>query len=152
MTVTSVSSSTFLSDTTILIRDDLLTNITDPLSSSRTGNEKFVMTGYPQRAVRYPIITVVNTNIDTSARLGMQSVLHLTNIPLEIRVWARNVKERDELTQSVINRLRSTDLTTSVPANLISFTVQSAVNVDEPGDAGIHSKVITVNYQFILGA
>ena len=152
MTVTSVSTNTFLSDTTILIRVDLRTNITDPISAKRDSSEKFVLTAYPQRGVKYPVITVQNTNITTPTRLGMQSELHWTPLTLEIRIWARNVKEREELTQQVINRLRDNQIGGTITANLYGFEITSAVNVDEPGDAGIHSKVIEVEYKFILGA
>lgn len=152
MTVTTVATATFLTDTALMLRDDLIANITDPLSASRTGNEKFVMTSYPQRSVRYPIITLIGLNTTMGPALGSQSTLHYTTIPVEIRVWGRNVIERDNLSQQVMNRLRSVRLTTYVPGGLIDFEVRSAVNIDEPGDAGLHSKVITVLYNFILGS
>lgn len=153
MTVTSVNTSTFIADTTILIRDALLNNITDPISGTRASNERFVMTSYPQRPVKYPIITVKNTNIDMPKRLGMQSEIHYTALPMEIRIWARNEVEKDELTQNTINYLRDLEYSASgtVVANLLGFKVTSAVNVDEPGDAGIKSKVIGAQYNFILG-
>ena len=152
MTVTSVNTDTFIGDTVILIRDDLRDNITDPISGSRASNERFVMTSFPQRNVRYPIITVQNTNVVGPIRLGMQSELHFVSLPLEIRVWARNVKERDTVGQDVINRLRDNDIGGTVDANLHDFTITSAVNIDDPGEEGIKSKVITVQYKFVLGA
>lgn len=152
MTVTTITTTNFLSDVTLLIRDDLRTNITDPISGTRGTNQKFVMTSYPERTATYPIITVQNINIVAPARLGMQSEIHQALLPLEIRAWARNVKERDTLTQLIINRLRDNTINKFNPANLYDFNIKSAVNVDEPGDAGIHSKVITVEFKFLLGS
>ena len=154
MTVTSVNTTTFLSDITIFLRDDLLTNITDPISASRPTNHKFVMTSYPQRGATYPLITIRNTNVSDIKRLGMQSELHWINIPMEVRVWARNVKEKDELSQQVINRLRDFELNTSgtVDAGAHDFRILSAVNVDEDGDGGVHSRIIEISYNFVLGA
>lgn len=152
MTVTSVNTTTFLSDTMILIRDDLLANITDPIAATRPAAEKFVMTSYPSRPVRYPIITIKNPNFSTPEKLGMASTLHKLNIPIEIRIWAMDEKQKDELAQQVVNRLRNVQLTYYVPATLFDFQILSAVNVDENGIAGIKSKIIQTGWSFILGA
>lgn len=151
MTVTSVNSTTFLSDTQTFLRDHLNTNITDPISTVRHSTSKFVLTSYPARESQYPLITVVVPDINTPTRLGMQSVLHQLALPVQIRVWARNVTERDQLSQQVINQLRTADLTTIVPATLFDFQLTSAPNVDEPGQAGIKSRVLNFQYSFILG-
>ena len=153
MTITEISTNTFIADTIILIRDDLRDNITDPISSIRPSTEKFVMTSYPQRAVTYPIITIKDTDVEGS-RLGMRSEMHYMRMELEIRVWARNVKERDELTQDVLNQLRSTQFSGASPktdAGLHDFTPLSIVNIDEPGDAGPKTKVIQCEYFEIIG-
>ena len=155
MTVTSVATNTFLSDSTIFIRDELRDNVTDPIAAARAANEKFVMTAYPQRNVTYPIITVQNTDTSVLTGLGMQSELHWINIQLEVRIWARNVKERDQLTQEVINQLRDFELDNdgTVNAGIFGFDFTSAVNIDESiGDASIRSKVIEFQYKFVLGA
>lgn len=154
MTITSVSTATFIADTTILIRDDLRDNITDPISTERTGNEQFVMTSYPERNVKYPIISVMLLSVTDPSRLGMQSEIQIVTLPLEIRVWARNFKEKDELSQEVIERLRSNQLDTggTIEANLHDFIVTSAVSVDESGEGKPKSRVINVEYLFILGA
>lgn len=154
MTITSVTGSTFMADTIILIRDKLINNITDPISASRVGNEKFVMTEYPQRAVKYPIITVVDRGVTQPQRLGMGSEGTLLNITLEIRLWARNVKERDELFDSTYNYLKNNqldDTTGLVAANLSGFKMTSALNISEPGEQGIKSKVMEVNFMFVNG-
>ena len=151
MTITSISSSTFVADTINFIRDKLILNITDPISGSRAGNEKFVMTSYPQRPVKYPIITVVDSGITQPIRLGMQSEGTAINFPLEVRIWARNVKERDEIFDLVYTYLRTNQFSGDdiTGANLHDFKLNSLVNVDEPGEAGIKSKVMEVQYLFI---
>lgn len=135
-----------------MIRDDLIANITDPISAQRASDEKFILTSYPKRAVKYPIITVRNMGASTPEKLGIQSTLHLIEMPIEIRVWARNEIERTELAQNVINRLRSVELSLTAAGNLLDFTVNSMVPVDEVGEANVKSFVITVGYRFILGA
>jgi len=150
-----VSTSTFISDTVIFIRNDLRTNITDPLSSSRPANEKHVLTSYPQRAVRYRIITVRSSGPEDIQKLGMRSELRFTRIPLEIRIWARNEIERDELTQQVINRLRSNQFgasSSSDTEDLHDFSLLSATPVDELGQEGVKSMVLNITYSFVLGA
>lgn len=151
MTITKVSSSTFLADTIILIRDKVRDNITDPISSIRNANEKFVMTSYPKRGIEYPIITITDRGIIQPQRLGMASEGTVLTIDVEVRVWGRNVKERDELFQQVYDYLRTNqlDATTGLAdSNLHDFTLSSAVNVDEEGEAGIRSKVC--EYRFLV--
>ena len=144
MTITSVVGSTFLADTVCLIRDKLKTNIS--AVNSR------VYTSYPQVGVVYPMISIVDRNISQPQRLGMGSEGTLINITLEIRIWARNVKERDELFDSVYNYLKNNqldDTTGLVASNLIGFTMTSALNISEEGEAGIKSKVMEIKFQFI---
>ena len=148
---TGVGSTNFLSNAIILIRDKLKTNITDPISSIRPATEKFVMTSYPKRNVTYPIITVTDRGIIQPQRLGMASEGTVLTIDIEVRIWARNVVERDELTQQVYDYLRTNqlDATTGLSnSNLHDFSLQSAVNVEEGGEAGIQSKVC--EYRFLL--
>lgn len=152
MAVTTVATSTFLTDITLMLRDDIAANVTDPISAKRGTDDKFVMTSYPERPVKYPIVTVKSENIATGTALGMQSTLHYTNLPVEVRVWARNVAERDQLGQQIINQIRSTRISKYLVGGLIDFEVTAAINVDENGDAGIKSKVIKITFRFILGS
>ena len=143
MTITSVSSATFLSDTIVLIRDKLKTNISSV--SSR------VYTSYPQKNVIYPMISVTDRGITQPTRLGMASEGTVISINVEIRVWARNTKERDEITQEVYNYLRDNQLdsvTGLSDSNLHDFSLLSAINIDEIGEAGIKSKVM--EYKFLI--
>jgi hypothetical protein len=153
MTVTSVSTSTFLSDAIILIRDALNTNISDPLGSRAT-NEKFVMTSYPLRQVTYPIITIIDKGISDVRRMGMRSELHWVSLPVEIRVWARNVIERDTLFQQVYNYLRGHQFTATASSDtwgLHDFKLTNTLNIDEEGTAGIRSKIIEIEYKLVVG-
>ena len=126
----------------------LLANITDPISTTRPANEKFCLTSYPKRHVTYPIITITDRGIIQPSRLGMASEGTILTMDIEVRIWGRNVVERDELTQQVYDYLRQNqlDATTGLSdSNLHDFSLQSAVNVDEEdGEAGIRSKVMEI--------
>lgn len=143
-----VDSNTFIRDTIFFIKNDLLTNVTDPISSSRPTNSKFVMTSYPQREAVYPLITLRIQNT-SAVRAGMQTDNMDIELSIEVRIWARNVKERDELFTSVFDRLRSIQFTSggSIDNNLHDFNMPSSVEIDEDG-VGIKSKVCEFIYRF----
>jgi hypothetical protein len=145
-----VNSSTLLSDTVKFIRDDLASNITDPIASSRVGRERFVMTSYPKRPVKYPVITVIGTMQDANS-LGMGSESMKVALRLEIRIWARNVKEKDELTEQVFNQLRTNQLgaNSSTSAYLYGFEQVGVTDIDEEGDDQPKSKIMIIKYFFI---
>jgi hypothetical protein len=147
MTITEINSATFVADLVNYIRDKLLSNITDPLGS-RSGNNRFVLTEYPQRPVRYPIITVTDSGSRQEAKLGMGSQGTALRLTLEIRIWARNVKERDELFDEIHEYLRSNQLSgdETTGANIYDFNLASVVNVSEEN---IKSKVMEVQYLFL---
>lgn len=142
-----ISTSTFLSDVILFLKNKLKT-IDDPLGRS----EGFVMTAYPKRDVQYPIITIKSTNISTQ-KMGMQSETNLAEMNIEVRVWARNSKEADTLSQDVINTLREAqfgDGSTDVE-EIHGFQLTSCVPiVEENNNATIHSKVHTFKYKVIL--
>jgi len=145
-----ISAETFLSDTIIFLRDLLRKNITDPLG--RKDSIGFIMTAYAKRNTQYPLITVMNSGLDTQ-KLGMQSEKHWTTLTFEFQVYARDSKEVDRLTQQVINTLKdnqygyeSTDV-----EEIHGFQVTSVVPIIEvDGDNTIHRKVITVVYKVII--
>jgi len=143
MTITSVSGATFLADAVNLIRNKLQTNIT-------TVNNR-VYTSYPKKNIIYPMITVVDRGISQPQRLGMGSEGTLINLTLEIRIWAKDVKTRDELFDSTYNYLRANQMDTSglIDANLSGFQMTSAININEEGEEGIKSKVMEVRFLFI---
>jgi len=144
MTITSVKSSTFLADTIILIRDKLRTNI------SSAGSR--VYTSYPKNPVIYPMITVIDSGTTQLSKLGMSSEGTLLTITLEIRIWTKSTKERDEMSQEIYEYLRTNQLDTTTglkDSGLSGFSLTSMVNVDEIGESGIKSKVMEVQFLFV---
>ncbi len=146
MTITEINSATFTADLVNYIRDLLNTNITDPLN--RSLQERFVMTEYPRRKVSYPIITVTDMGTNQESPLGMGSQGTILRLGVEIRIWARNVKERDELFGSIHEYLRTNQLVGDdiTKANLHDFKLDSVVNVSEDN---VKSKIMEVSYLFI---
>ena len=150
-----VNSSEYIKESVLWIANLINTNVTDPISAKRASNEKFVYTSYPKRNTKYPIITIRHLGTSDVGRLGMRSELHYINVPLEIRIWARNEKEKDELTVDVMNVLRTNQFganSASDTEELHDFMIMSNVMVDEDGETGILSSVIEIRYRFILGA
>ena len=146
------TNATFLSDTIKFIRDDLDNNITDPISSSRSGRERFVMTSYPSRPVKYPIITVRAANIKMVNRLGMQSESVWMSVPIEIRVWARDQKEKDELTEQVFIRLKDNQFgaNSTTDFELHDFILNSSIEVDEDGKGNPKSRIMEYEYKLAV--
>ena len=159
MVQTTVNTATFLADAILFLRDNLdggvsgQSIIVDPLT--RTGNEKFILTAYPKRPARYPILTVIDKAITDQRPGGFRSETMIVTLVVEVRIWARNVLERDQLTQQVTNRLRDIQYATggTNDAGLYDFRIGSIVNIDEPdesGEVGVRSKAIEIAYTLIL--
>ena len=145
-----VNEATFVRDILFFIRNDLSSNITDPITATRGTKSSFVMTSYPAEVVKYPLITIKATNF-IATRAGMQTSAMDMQITLEVRIWARNTKERDTLFTNVFNRLRNIQFTAStgsIANNLYDFNLLSALEINEEGDQAIKSKVIEVFYRF----
>ncbi len=148
-----VTRTNIVSDILLFIKKDLQNNIQDPISNTRSKNSKFIMTSFPQRAVQYPLVTLKITNIER-LRAGMQTTLQDITITMEIRIWARNEKEKETIYQQVSRRLADiqfTDSTGSTANNLHDWTELSANEIDEPGEAGaatIKSRVLQGSYTF----
>jgi hypothetical protein len=84
-------------------------------------------------------------------RAGMQTTTMDVTITLEVRVWGRNQKEKDELFTDVYERLRTIQFSSglgSVDNNLHDFALLSAIEVDEPGERGIKSRIGQFQYRF----
>lgn len=146
-----VSSATLIHDATLFFRD-LLEGVSDPLTNRSTINPKsaFILSSYPDRPVLYPVITVVCDN-SSGKRLGMNTEEMMFSLSFEIRVWARNQKEKDQLADAVIDKLRTSQneaSTGTIANNLVHLSVDSATNVDEEGEGGIKSKIIGVTYEY----
>lgn len=151
-----VSSTTFISDSELLIRNLLSNGITDPISAKRPTGQRFVMTSYPKRpeGTTYPIITVMSIGTPTDKPLGIGSQLQWVSMNFEIRIWARDMKQKANLTEQVINFLRSNQLSGQniSGSELHDFRVLSSVPIFENGENGIKSQVLQVAYKFVLGA
>ena len=147
MSITEISSSKFLSDAIIFLRDKILENVNDPLQLKR-GNEKFVLTEYPQRQVIYPVITITDAGSIQEGRLGMSSQGTIIRLTIEIRVWARNVIERDSLFNKIHEYLRTNQIYDDdiSGANLHDFSLGNVVNVSEEN---VKSKIMEVNFLFL---
>ncbi len=148
-----ISTDNFISDSTLLLRSILASGVSDPISGSRNSASKFVLTNHPTRTVNWSVIVIKQGNI-TSRRLGLASEQQFVNMPFEIRIWSRNQTEKDLLTQSTINTLRTKQFNSgegTVDNSLFGFAVESAVDVDETdGMSALKSKILRVNYQAIL--
>lgn len=144
-----VQIATFIKDILSFIKNDLNSNISDPLST-RAKNSAFIMTSYPQRQVQYPLITLKVTN-QSGTRAGMQTDTMDVVVNIEIRVWARNEKEKDDLSTKIYDRLRQiqfTSSTGSIANELHDFTLLSMNEIDEPGEQGIKSRILQIGYTF----
>ena len=148
--IANIRTATWLADAVILLREEINENVTDP-GPTKTGNSRFCLTAYPQRTTQYPVVTVVDRGVSNWRKGGMASTVSIQTLTIEIRVWGRNVKERDEITQSILDRFRSRLNTFSSAEKMHNFRFGSMVNVDEPGDVGIKSKVINIQIDEILG-
>jgi hypothetical protein len=144
-----VSKSTILTDVYSFLKTTLST-ITDPIASKRGNSSKFIMTSYPQREVMYPLITIKCTNFE-APRSGMQTTAQDIKLTIELRIWARNEVEKDGLfigVQNALDAAQFTASTGSVANNLHNFDVLSGIEIDEPGEQGIKSRILQIKYQF----
>jgi len=140
--------STLLTDVFSFIKT-ALAGITDPIASSRGSTSSFIMTSYPQREVKYPLITIKCSNF-VAPRSGMQTTAQDMRLNLELRIWARNEKEKDSLFIQVQNALADAQFTGSgsVANSLHNFDVLSGIEIDEPGEQGIKSRILQIKYNF----
>lgn len=159
MSVTSINTTTFLSDSIIYIRELLrgqisgITGITDPISSTRPSGQRFLMTLYPDRASVFPVVTIVDRGIQNMQKGGMQSEVLILQMNLEIRVWGRNQEETDKIAQQIIDVLRDNQLSTGgmVASNAYDFSFGAMVNIPESGLEGIKSKIIPISFISVIG-
>jgi len=141
---------TLLKDLLFFLKDQLSTNITDPISSNRGNSSAFIMTSFPEREVKYPLITLEITNIEES-RAGMQTTAMDVSLTVEIRIWSKSVAQSDKLAQEILDYLADiqfTNETGSVDNDFHDFNVGSVVRVDEPGKGGNKSRIIQLSYRF----
>ena len=136
-------------DLLFFLKDQLSTNIVDPVTI-RGESSSFIMTSYPEREVRYPLITLEVTNTE-ELRAGMQTTAMDITLTVEIRVWSKSVAQSDKLAQEILDHLSNiqfTGSTGSISQDFHDFNVGSVVRVDEPGKGAIKSRIISLNYKF----
>lgn len=142
--------STIYSDLLLFLKEQLNENITDPIEATRGNSSKFVMTSYPEREVKYPLVTLEITDTAES-RAGMQTTAMDINLTVEIRVWSKSVAQSDKLTQEILNFLANNQFTGalgSIDNDFHDFNVGSVIRVDDPGKGGTKSRIIQLNYSF----
>lgn len=146
-----VLASSFIKDTLLWIRDSLLNNVVDPIG--RENPNEFIFTSYPKQKIMYPVITINDIGIGPSTRLGMGSEEQMIPIRVEIRVWARNTKERDSLAIEVYHWLRENQIgdgdAFSQGFKLHNFRLINMRNIEELGEEGVKSKVMELEYTYI---
>lgn len=142
--------STLYSDLLFFLKDQISSNVTDPISSGRGSSSAFVMTSYPEREVKYPLITLEITNTE-EARSGMQTTAMDITLTVEIRIWSKSVAQSDKLSQEILDFLANIQFTAStgsVAKDFHDFGINSVIRVDEPGKGGNKSRIIQLNYSF----
>lgn len=149
----SITSAKVVSDVILFVRDVLKANLTDPISSTRAKG-RYVMTSYPREKVEYPIITVRSNNVVDSI-IGQSSEKRRVDLSIEVRVWARNEKEKNNIWDAIYNFMStnqypSTTSNTSLNVSLFDFNLASLNDLDEDGEEGVRSKIAVFNYSFIV--
>ena len=113
-----------------------------------------VMSAWPEKKVNYPLITV-RANMASSSRMGFYSEMLEIPLVLNIDIWSTSTKERDCLTGSVLDLLRTTQYNThatvgsgTVLDKLYDFRLSACNDFDEPGKQGLHRKMMEINYKY----
>ena len=142
--------STLIRDILFFLKEELSTNIVDPISATRGLSSKFIMTSFPEREVRYPLITLEVTNMEES-RAGMQSINMDVTLEVAVRIWSKSVAQSDQLSQTILDFLANIQFDVgsgSIANDFHDFNVGSVLRSDEPGEGGIKSRIIQLNYRF----
>lgn len=107
------------------------------------------MTSYPEREVKYPLITLQVNNIEES-RAGMQVSTMDISLTVELRIWSKSITQSDKLTQAILDHLADIQFSSSgsVDNDFHDFNIGSTVRVDEAGEGAIKSRIIQLNYRF----
>lgn len=140
-----VASATIIHDVVLKVRDIINDNVTDPILATRSSDSKFCMTGFPDRPSQYPLITVSLTSM-SDTKMGMNNESTLVNMQLQIDIFAKDVVQKDTLADSVYNKLRTAQSSTTLPYKMYDFKLISTSDLDEPGETGLRRKVMLVSY------
>ena len=150
-----VSGSTILHDSVLKIRALIASGVTDPISASRSSDTKFVATAFPSRKVEYPLITVEGNKV-SDERLGTNTQSMRSDIRCEVNVFSKQTKERDTLTDSIYQTLKTSQMGTQAGwtgtelDGLYDFKFFGENNIDEEGQKGLHRKRMEFGY-FVIG-
>ena len=152
---TMVSTGSIICDTLFFLKNALSGNVPDPIT--RPSGDKFIMTSFPSRASTYPLITIKDNGITATKKLGFQSEGFQMKLPIEVRIWARSVAERDKLFDRTFEVLRTNQFPvgtsgTSSYADLHDFKLESVNNFDEAGENSIKCKIINLSYMYVVDA
>jgi len=141
---------TLFRDLLLFLKEIISNNITDPISGSRGKTSSFVMTSYPEREVKYPLITLEITNVEQN-RAGMQTTAMDVNLIIELRIWSKSITQSDKLTEQVLDMLADKQFSAgsgSIDNDFHDFNIGSVIRVDEPGKGATKSRIIQLNYKF----
>ena len=141
-----INRSRFIRDSTFCIHNLLSGNITDPQSANRATGEQFTMTSWPDRPVRYPVITVQQTGFESSYA-GIASNNTINHISFEINVWSKSIAEKESLAGSVFAVLAQNQTITAA-SGLMDLRFYNITNLDEDGPDGVHRKLLGVRYLY----
>ena len=142
--------STLFRELLFFLKDQINTNLTDPISSTRGSSSAFIMTSFPEREVKYPLITLEITDTSES-RAGMQTTAMDITLTVEIRIWSKSVAQSDKFAQEILDLLANIQFTASTGStdnDFHDFNVGSVIRVDEPGKGATKSRIIQLNYSF----
>ena len=143
------SRETIIGDVLFFLKSLISSNVTDPLTSSRGNSSAFVMTSFPEREVKYPMIVIQVTNIEEQ-RAGMQTTTMDMRLELEVRIWSKSVTQSDKMAQEILDLLGDKQFTStgSIANDFHDFNIGSTVRVNEPGQGGTKSRIIQLSYRF----
>ena len=140
-----VASATIIKDVVLKVRDIINNNVTDPIAATRSSDSKFCMTSFPNRDAQYPIVTVALSGM-SDRKLGMQTESTIVSMMLQIDIIAKDVKQKDNLTDAIYDSLRTTQVSTTLPYKMYDFKLISVTDLDDPGETGLRRKVMLVSY------
>jgi len=145
-----IAYATRIHDVVLKIRDLLRANVTDPKTATRVATQ-WIFTSYPELSTRieYPLIAITHSG-DTARGLGMRSEGEISTMELEIDIFSKSTRERDIITDSVLNVLRINRLEL-VDDKMYNYIRTNAFDNNAQQAEGINRKTITVQYDLVTG-
>lgn len=148
--MTAVSSSTIVHDIITKLASFLQSNVTDPISGSRT-DSNWVLPSWPDEEVQYPIICV-NQVGGSDEWISVGTSYKKVTTTVQIDVFSKSTKERDEVWDDVYNQLRTNFKTTLAGSyHLVNMNMVTCFNQDAkaPKSRGnVHRKIARFNFVY----